>query len=118
MGRCLAQQLAAMGASLAISDADEKGLAETARLLGSPRGKVTQHIVDVADEARVKAFGEEFCSEMNRKPVRFDDAAMKLLQQLPFTGNIRELRNVVERIVILAFLVQAIVGYALLHYAQ
>jgi two-component system nitrogen regulation response regulator NtrX len=49
----------------------------------------------------VKAFAEEFCSEMNRKPVRFEDAAMKALQQLPFTGNIRELRNVVERIVIL-----------------
>ncbi len=38
---------------------------------------------------------------MNRKPVRFDEAAMKLLISLPFTGNIRELRNVIERIVIL-----------------
>ncbi|HEX5315538.1 MAG TPA: helix-turn-helix domain-containing protein, partial [Candidatus Kapabacteria bacterium] len=49
----------------------------------------------------VRAFGEEFASEMNRKPVRFDDKAMKLLTSLPFTGNIRELRNVIERIVIL-----------------
>src|SRR5581483_10093103 len=49
----------------------------------------------------VRAFGEEFATEMNRKPVRFDDAAMKLLTSLPFTGNIRELRNVIERIVIL-----------------
>ncbi len=49
----------------------------------------------------VRAFGEEFASEMNRKLVRFDDRAMKLLTSLPFTGNIRELRNVIERIVIL-----------------
>ncbi|HET6402574.1 MAG TPA: sigma-54 dependent transcriptional regulator [Candidatus Kapabacteria bacterium] len=49
----------------------------------------------------VRAFGEEFASEMNRKPVHFDDKAMKLLTSLPFTGNIRELRNVIERIVIL-----------------
>jgi two-component system, NtrC family, nitrogen regulation response regulator NtrX len=49
----------------------------------------------------VRAFSEEFCNEMNRKPVRFDDNALQLLVSLPFTGNIRELRNVVERIVIL-----------------
>jgi NAD(P)-dependent dehydrogenase (short-subunit alcohol dehydrogenase family) len=44
------QQLAGMGASMAI-DVDEKGLAGTAALPGSPKGKVTQHIVNVADEA-------------------------------------------------------------------
>ncbi len=49
----------------------------------------------------LRAFGEEFAGEMNRKPVRFDEAAMQLLTRLPFSGNIRELRNVVERIVIL-----------------
>jgi len=49
----------------------------------------------------VRAFGEEFANEMNRKPVHFDDRAMKLLTSLPFSGNIRELRNVIERIVIL-----------------
>ena len=49
----------------------------------------------------LRAFSEEFAGEMNRKPIRFDDAAMALLTRLPFSGNIRELRNVVERIVIL-----------------
>jgi two-component system nitrogen regulation response regulator NtrX len=33
--------------------------------------------------------------------VKFEEDAMQLLMRLPFTGNIRELRNVVERIVIL-----------------
>lgn len=49
----------------------------------------------------VKAFSEEFCQQMNRKTVAFDDDAMQLLVRLPYTGNIRELRNVIERIVIL-----------------
>ncbi|MDP4199708.1 MAG: sigma-54 dependent transcriptional regulator [Bacteroidota bacterium] len=49
----------------------------------------------------VRAFGEEFTGEMPRKSVRFDEGAMRLLTQLPFSGNIRELRNIVERIVIL-----------------
>jgi two-component system nitrogen regulation response regulator NtrX len=49
----------------------------------------------------VREFSKEFTSEMNRKPVRFDDGALRLLTSLPFSGNIRELRNVIERIVIL-----------------
>ncbi len=49
----------------------------------------------------VREFSKEFTSEMNRKPIHFDDAALKLLTSLPFSGNIRELRNVIERIVIL-----------------
>src|SRR5258708_32145013 len=55
MGRCLAQQLAGVGASLAISDVDENGLAATAALLGAAKGKGTQHIVNVADEGRGEA---------------------------------------------------------------
>lgn len=49
----------------------------------------------------VKSFTEEFCQSANRKPVQFDDDAMLMLTRLPYTGNIRELRNVIERIVIL-----------------
>jgi DNA-binding NtrC family response regulator len=33
---------------------------------------------------------------------KIDPAAVKLLQKQPWTGNIRELRNVVERLVILS----------------
>jgi DNA-binding NtrC family response regulator len=38
---------------------------------------------------------------MGKKPPQFDDVALKALQKLPWTGNIRELRNVVERLAIL-----------------
>ncbi len=49
----------------------------------------------------VRAFAEEFAAEAKHKAPRFEDDAMHLLMSLPYTGNIRELRNVVERIVIL-----------------
>jgi two-component system nitrogen regulation response regulator NtrX len=49
----------------------------------------------------VKAFAEEFAAEAKHKPLKFDDEATKLLMSLPYTGNIRELRNIIERIVIL-----------------
>jgi len=79
LGRCLAQQLAGMGASLAISDVDEKGLAETEALLGSPKGKVTKHIVNVADEARMKAFAEEVAAQHGRATVLFNNAGVAVL---------------------------------------
>src|SRR5260370_25047519 len=79
MGRCLAQQLAAMGSSLAISDADEKGLAETAALLGSPKGKVTQHMVNVADEARMKVLADEVAGQQGRATVLFNNAGVAVL---------------------------------------
>ena len=49
----------------------------------------------------VKSFSEEFAADAKRKPPRFDEEAMRLLMSLPYTGNIRELRNIIERIVIL-----------------
>ena len=79
MGRCLAQQLAGMGTSLAISDVDEKGLAETEALLGSPKGKVTKHIVNVADEARMITFAEEVAAQHGRATVLFNNAGVAVL---------------------------------------
>jgi len=79
MGRCLAQQLAAVGAGLALSDVNEKGLAETVSLLGSPKGKVTQHVVNVAEEARVKAFAEEVAAQHGRATALFNNAGVALL---------------------------------------
>lgn len=85
MGRCLAQQLAAIGSSLAISDVNEKALAETVSLLGAPKGKVTQHIVNVAEEARMKAFAEEVAVQHGRATALFNNAGVALL------GNFEEL---------------------------
>ncbi len=79
MGRCLAQQLAAKGSSLAIADVNEKALAETVGMLGATKGKVTQHVVNVAEEARVKAFAEEVAAQHGRATVLFNNAGVALL---------------------------------------
>jgi NAD(P)-dependent dehydrogenase (short-subunit alcohol dehydrogenase family) len=82
MGRCLAQQLAAKGSSLALADVSQKGLNETAALLGAASGKVTQHIVNVADEAQVKSFAEEVAQQHGRATILFNNAGVALLGHL------------------------------------
>ena len=42
------------------------------------------------------------CSEQGIAPKNITDKAVKELQKLPWTGNVRELRNVIERLVILS----------------
>lgn len=53
----------------------------------------------------VKILAEYFMekiSEENRKSsLRFDEKALEILSEMPWTGNIRELKNVVERLAIL-----------------
>lgn len=47
------------------------------------------------------AFCEEVCAEYSMPVKAFTPDAMKALQSLPWTGNIRELRNMIERLIIL-----------------
>jgi len=79
MGRCLAQQLAAKGSSLALADVSEKGLAETIAVLGGASGKITRHIVNVADEPQVKAFADEVAAQHGRATFLFNNAGVALL---------------------------------------
>ena len=85
MGRCLAQQLAAQGASLALSDVNEKGLAETRALLGSPAGKISLHLVDVANQAQVQEFAAAVEQQHERANLLFNNAGVALL------GNFEEI---------------------------
>ncbi len=50
----------------------------------------------------VEHFIQQVCAEQGTAPKKITDKAVKELQKLPWTGNVRELRNVVERLVILA----------------
>jgi len=50
----------------------------------------------------VDQFLEDICSDYGIAKKNIDENAIKLLQQYDWTGNIRELRNVVERLVILS----------------
>ena len=50
----------------------------------------------------VKYFSEQICGEQGIAIKSFEPAAIKALQSKNWTGNIRQLRNVVERLIILA----------------
>jgi DNA-binding NtrC family response regulator len=47
-------------------------------------------------------FTEKIAAEQGIAPKLFSDEAIKLLQGYDWTGNIRELRNIVERLIILS----------------
>lgn len=49
----------------------------------------------------ISHFAEKIASEQGNAVKHFSAAAVKLLQEYDWTGNIRELRNVVERLIIL-----------------
>jgi two-component system response regulator HydG len=50
----------------------------------------------------VNHFVRKFSLQMNKKITRVTPAAMSLLQQQPWTGNIRELENAIERAMVVA----------------
>jgi DNA-binding NtrC family response regulator len=47
-------------------------------------------------------FAEAACRRNHWKPRRFSEAALGLLEEQPWKGNVRELKNVVERVLILS----------------
>src|SRR6056300_931432 len=49
----------------------------------------------------VSHFSQLICSQEGKPPKEFSDEALELLKTYSWTGNIRELRNVVERLLIL-----------------
>ena len=51
--------------------------------------------------ALIEHFAAKIADEQGSAKKIFSKAAVKLLQEYDWTGNIRELRNVVERLIIL-----------------
>ena len=49
-----------------------------------------------------KYFMKEFALKINRKVNRMDDLFLKIINEHPWKGNIRELKNVMERVIILS----------------
>jgi two-component system nitrogen regulation response regulator NtrX len=49
-----------------------------------------------------QSFLEEICNEYGMPVKKVSDSALEALKALPWTGNIRELRNMVERLIILS----------------
>jgi two-component system nitrogen regulation response regulator NtrX len=50
----------------------------------------------------VQHFVSQFSRENNRRPARFSAAALDVLRQARWRGNVRELRNLVERLLIMS----------------
>jgi DNA-binding NtrC family response regulator len=50
----------------------------------------------------VEHFNVQICNEYGVAPMKIESSAIKELQSINWTGNIRELRNVVERLIILS----------------
>ena len=51
--------------------------------------------------ALVRHFADLFSRENNRRPQRFTPAALEYMQKARWKGNVRELRNTVERLIIM-----------------
>lgn len=49
-----------------------------------------------------QSFLEEICNDYGMPPKRISEPAMEALKALPWSGNIRELRNMIERLIILS----------------
>lgn len=48
----------------------------------------------------VKSFTEHFCAKHHRRQKKFSAEVVALFQTLPWPGNVRQLRNIVERLVV------------------
>lgn len=76
------------------------------------------HVPPLRDRAEdvphlVEHFVGHFCRREGRPPLRFDPAAMSLLQSYHWPGNVRELQNICERAVVLNTLRPSVNGKAL-----
>jgi transcriptional regulator with GAF, ATPase, and Fis domain len=49
----------------------------------------------------VEAFSKEITTRHKKPPVKFLESAMKLMQEMSWSGNVRELKNMIERIIII-----------------
>ena len=78
MGRELAVQLAKRGCAVAISDVNEKGLAETADLVRAVGVKVTTCKVDVANREAVHAWADEVVRDHGKVNLIFNNAGVAL----------------------------------------
>jgi len=78
MGRALAVELAQRGCDLALSDIDEAGLAETARVATANGLKLTLAHVDTADRDAVYAWAGQVVKSHGRVNLLFNNAGVSL----------------------------------------
>ena len=78
MGRTLALELARRGCHLALSDVNEKGLAETAEMTAKLGVKVTTTKLNVADREAMNAWAEQVVRDHGKVNLIFNNAGVAL----------------------------------------
>jgi NAD(P)-dependent dehydrogenase (short-subunit alcohol dehydrogenase family) len=78
MGRELAIELAGRGCHLALSDVNEKGLAETVQLVQGAGVRVTSQRLDVADRAAMHAWADRVVADHGKANLVFNNAGVAL----------------------------------------
>lgn len=78
IGRAVALELASRGCHLALSDVDEAGLAETARLCDGHGVELTHEIVDVADRGAVLTWADQVVADHGRVHLVVNNAGVAL----------------------------------------
>src|SRR6202043_861839 len=78
IGRALAQRLAAAGSAVALADVDEAGLLETAASITEKRADATTHVVDVSNEAAMRAFADAVVARHGRVTLLINNAGVSL----------------------------------------
>lgn len=85
IGRALAVKLASEGCSVAISDVDEKGLAETAEMVARYNVGYDQLKLDVSDRDAVENWAEAVVEKMGSADYVFNNAGVTLLENVANT---------------------------------
>lgn len=78
IGRALAENLAAAGCNLALSDVNAQSLDETVRALSAKGVKVTRRVLDVADRDAVFAWADEVVRDHGSVNLVFNNAGVAL----------------------------------------
>lgn len=76
LGQTSAQLFAREGAQLILVDINTKGLEETAELIEGEGGAFSVHIVDLAEEDQIQAFGEVICKQHPEIDVLYNNAGV------------------------------------------
>src|SRR5260370_16808773 len=78
IGRGVAKKLSDAGCGLGLGEIDEKSLVETAGMVPGKGAAVSTHVLDVADEAGVRAFAEDVRNRHGRVTLLINNAGMAL----------------------------------------
>ncbi|MDO9237762.1 MAG: SDR family NAD(P)-dependent oxidoreductase [Aquabacterium sp.] len=78
IGRALALNLAKQGCHLALADVNDRGLTETVAMIKPLGVRVTQHVLDVADEAAVFAWAQSAVDAHGHVNLLFNNAGVAL----------------------------------------